>query len=221
MSANPNHTGDQEPSAGLNPTGLALLRIENRRQVDLNRWGGSLIAVGWIHLGYFLICQIVYTSGNLDALPMLSLWLAELVTILLTMGWILGPGWTRQSTLTNLVFKIWVTFLILSFNVASLNQLSGLSTDWFKPIWATLSTFVFMMLTFLFTPWFFAGAVQMYFTGLLMVVLPAWNYLIYGASWCLALTVTGTILVLRHRPKREPARAGTDRAIGRAPSLSA
>ena len=210
MPANGNHEGDWEPPDELGPAGLDQLRAEHLRLSDLNRWGGALIGVGWVHLGFFLICQIVYTTGNRQAIPILALWLGELVSILLTLRWVLGPAWAYRSTLGNLVFKIWVTFLILSFNVASLNHLSGSSVDWFKPIWATLSTFVFMMLTFLFSPWFFAGAVQMYFTGLAMVALPAWNYLIYGASWCLALTTIGTILIARHRPLRFPSRSGSE-----------
>ena len=57
-----------------------------------------------------------------------------------------------------------------------------------------------MMLAYLYSSWFFAAAVVMYLTGLLMVRLPAWNYLIYGASWCLVLQVIGArLMVLRRR----------------------
>ena len=81
----------------------------------------------------------------------------------------LGRGWIRSSTAMNLVAKLWTTFLILSFNVVTLNSLTGFELHWYKPVWATLSTFLFASLAWLFTPWFLVPAVQMWATGLLMV----------------------------------------------------
>ena len=44
---------------------------------------------------------------------------------------------------------------------------------------------------------YFVPAVQMYFTGLLMVRYPDWQYLIYGVSWWAAFQGTGVILERR------------------------
>jgi hypothetical protein len=87
----------------------------------------------------------------------------------------------------NLVAKLWTTFLILSFNLVSLNAITGFQLAWFKPVWATLSSFLFASLAWLFTPWFLVPAVQMWLTGLLMVNLPDWSFLVYGVSWWFAL----------------------------------
>jgi len=85
------------------------------------------------------------------------------------------------------VAKLWTTFLILSFNLVTLNSFTGFELAWYKPVWATLSTFLFASLAWAFSPWFFVPAVQMWATGLLMVNFPDWGFLIYGVSWWLAL----------------------------------
>jgi hypothetical protein len=82
---------------------------------------------------------------------------------------------------------MWSTFLIISFSLVTLNQLTGFELSWYKPAWATLSTFLFASLAWVFTPWFFVPAVQMWFTGLLMARFRDWAFLIYGFSWWLAL----------------------------------
>ena len=98
-----------------------------------------------------------------------------------------GRHWIRRSEAVNLAAKLWTTFLILSFNVVSLNSLVGIEQAWFKPVWCTLSTFLFASLAWLFTPLFFIPAVQMWATGLLMASFDFYAYTIYGVSWCLAL----------------------------------
>ena len=178
--------------------GLEPLRREFYRKTDLPRLGSALVAIGWIHFGIFVICQILYTSVTRHPAPVLGLWSLELFAVLATMRSIMGKGWRFQSTLISMVFKIWVTFLILSFNVASLNYLTGFQIEWFKLAWVTLSTFVFMMLTFLFSPWFFLGAAQMYFTGLLMIWFQPWTYGLYGLAWCVSLNSIGAVLMYRY-----------------------
>ena len=100
---------------------------------------------------------------------------------------VLGRGWMRSSHAVNLVAKLWISFLIVAFNAVSLNSFTGFELSWYKPVWATLSTFLFATLAWLFTPLFFIPTVQMWLTGLLMVSFPTWSYLIYGVSWWLAL----------------------------------
>jgi hypothetical protein len=82
-------------------------------------------------------------------------------------------------------------------NLVTLNAITGFQLSWFKPAWATLSTFLFASLAWLFTPWFFVLAVQMWATGLLMVHFLHWAYLIYGVSWFIALS--GVALWIRPR----------------------
>ena len=171
----------------------------------LRPWDRALMALGWIHLGFFLVCQAVYTSGERSKWIALSLWTAELAAVFLAMKRIAGKGWLYESSIVRLIARIWVTFLILSFNVASLNTLTGFEIDWFKPVWCTLASFGFATLAWLFGLRFLIPAFQMYFTGLIMVRYPQWNYLIHGVSWCLALQFVGWDISRRRDRSTVPA----------------
>ena len=177
----------------------AALAADVLRVAARDRWGWALMAIGWVHLAAFLTCQAIYDPARLSDPRHLALWLAELAAILGVMRWVAGPGWYRASAGSGLVIRVWVTFLILAFNVVSLNTLIGWKVDWFKPVWATLSSFGFATMAWLFGPRFLIPAVQMYFTGLLMVRFPRANYLIYGVSWWGALQGIGLALGRRSR----------------------
>ncbi len=177
--------------------GMVPLRAELTELLARQPWGRALMTVGVIHLTIFLSCQAMFSAGEKTPIFYLALWFTELLAVLAAMRFWIGPGWTRSSTLINLAFRVWVTFLILSFNLASLNNFTGYAIDWFKPAWGTLSSFLFMTLAWLCSFWFLAPAVVMYFSGLLMVALPEWQYATYGVAWCGVLLVTGTILERR------------------------
>ena len=108
-----------------------------------------------------------------------------------------GKNWIREAPAVELIARVWITFLILSFNVASLNTLTGWSVDWFKPVWCTLASFGFATMAWLFGLRFLIPAFLMYFTGLLMVKFPEWNYLIHGISWWATLQSLGWDLIRR------------------------
>ena len=142
------------------------------------------MAVAWIHLFTFLACQRASRPAALSVTCRhLVLWIVELAAVIVTMRRVAGLGWFWSSPAINVIARLWVTFLILSFNVATLNALTGWESLWFKASWGTLSTFLFAALAWLFTPKFLIPAVQMYFTALLMARFPEWNNLIYGVSW--------------------------------------
>ena len=141
-----------------------------------------------INLATFTICQIIYVPDGRADLRHPLLWFLELVAVLGFLRKSLGPGWFRSSSAISLTAKLWTTFLILSFNLVTLNSFTGFELAWYKPAWATLSTFLFASLAWAFSPWFLVPAVQMWATGLLMVNFPDWCFLIYGVSWWLALT---------------------------------
>jgi hypothetical protein len=149
------------------------------------------MAVGWVHLVFFLACQAVYFWGQKSERLTLLLWALELAAVLVAMRRVAGRDWIRESPGVALVVRIWVTYLILSFNVASLNHLTGYTIDWFKPAWCTLASFGFAMLAWLFGYRYLIWAVQMYFTGLLMVQFRDWNYAINGLSWLVILHAIG------------------------------
>lgn len=200
----------------------ALLGAELRASALRRPWGHAVMAVGGVHLAFFLVCQVVYTAGVRAPWPWLLLWSAEVGTVFAVVRLVAGRDWLRDAPAVGLIARVWITFLILSFNVASLNTLTGWSVDWFKPVWCTLASFGFATMAWLFGPRFLIPAFQMYFTGLLMIRFPAWNYLIHGLSWCLALQAIGWDMTRRRAQflrqeradRRAPEYAGsTPRAV--------
>jgi len=200
----------------------ALLVADLEHVALRDRWGRALMAIGWIHLAFFLSCQAFYRPDGSRALISLGLWAGEFAAVLAALRLIAGRGWYRSTPLAGLIARIWGTFLIVSFNVASLNTQMGWALDWFKPVWTTLSIFGLMMMAYLINGRYFFLAAWMFFTGLIMVRLPAYNYAIYGLSWWAALQVVGSILERR----RAVLFAGADGVAGtavpvRPPILSA
>jgi len=165
----------------------AELIEELNRSAVRKRLSIGLAGVACINLVTFIVCQIIYVPDGRADFRHPLLWLLELAAVLAFLRKSLGRGWIRSSSAINLVAKLWTTFLILSFNLVTLNSFTGFELAWYKPVWATLSTFLFASLAWAFSPWFFVPAVQMWATGLLMVNFPDWGFLIYGVSWWLAL----------------------------------
>ncbi len=192
------------------------LREELRQTITRGggRWSRALMAVAWIHLIAFLGCHLLREpsrgSGS-DPRHML-VWFLELVAVFVAMRLFAGKGWFWSPSAIKLITRLWVTLLILSFSMATLNATIGWETLWFKAAWGTLSTFFFATLAWLFTPWFFIPAVQMYFTALLIARFMDWNNVIYGVSWWIAMM--GVALVVRQRERRAvtSARVLTQRA---------
>jgi hypothetical protein len=176
-----------------------------------DRWGLAMMILGWVHLAVFLTCQFLYTLGDRRNSHFLGLWGLEFFANLWVIRRVAGPGWYCASPLGGILVRIWATFLILSFNVATLNSLTGFSIEWFKAVWATLSTFGFAATAYLVNLWYFVPAVQMYFTGLAMIVCPNWQYLIYGVSWWASFQGIG--LVLESRRSRKAPIAFTPAAL--------
>jgi len=175
------------------------IRKEASGSAARGRWGVALVAVGWVHLASFLGCQALMDPAIVSDLRHTGLWIVDVLVSLVVIRSIAGKGWYRDSAAATLIVKLWGTFLILTFSLATLNNLSGWWHDWFKPPWATLASFGFAAMAWLFDVRFLAFAVQMYATGLLMITFPRWNFLIYGVSWWLALQVLGLTLWRRAR----------------------
>jgi hypothetical protein len=186
----------REPGRASGSWRLAFLD-ELARNAAEGRWGRALMAVGWLHLAMFLACQAIYRVDVRSDPRHPVLWFAEVVLSLGIFRLMAGRDWWRASDAAALIVRIWGTFLILTFNLAAYNSLMGWSLDWFKAAWATLSTFGFAMLAWLIDLRFLILAVQMYFTGLLMIRFPHYNYLIYGISWWAALMGVGWLLERR------------------------
>ena len=159
-----------------------------------DRWGLGLMAIGWIHLAFFTINQYFYVPNDSHAMISVSLWVAEILSVWFAFRLICGKGWSRQTPLAGILFKVWMTFLILAFNAALQNSLTGWSSDWFKLSWMTLSSFGFATMAWVLSPWYLVIAVEMSLTGMLMYRFPQWAYVFHGISWWLALHGIGIIL---------------------------
>lgn len=194
---------------GRSETRLSEWKAELRDDLDeafatgSGRWSRAVAAVGWIHLAAFLACQAIYDPTRHRDPRHLIIWAAEFVAVLMALRLIAGRGWMRSSTAVGLVVRFWGTFLILSFNVVTLNELMGWEMRWYRPAWGTISSFFLASMAWLFTPRMFIPAVQMYFTALLMIQFRDQDNLIYGVSWWLALL--GIAARIRRRE-----RAGAD-----------
>lgn len=196
--------GDTHPL----PAGLAADVAEIARVAVRDRWGLTLMAVGWVHLAIFLVCFTLISVGDRTEIHFLALWAAELAAVIAIVRGTIGHRSRGPApALLGLAIRVWITFLILSLNVASLNTLSGLENDWFKPIWGTLSTFGFAMMAWIFHLGFLVPAVQMSLTALLMSRFPDQAYAIYGVSWWLALHGVGITLERKRVVAPAPARA--------------
>lgn len=151
------------------------------------KWSRAIAAVAWIHLGCFLVCQAIYQPDVPRDARHFYIWVVEFFAVLAAMRAIAGPRWMKSSAAIGVAARLWITFLILSFNVVSLNELTGWDTRWYRPVWGTLSTFLLASMAWLFSLRMFVLAVQMYFTGLLMLYFKHLDNLIYGVSWWMAL----------------------------------
>ncbi len=182
---------DVEPIGGE----ARLLGWKEKLRADLDealikgggRWSRAVAAIAWIHLVIFLGCQSIYDLERPRDPRHLLLWGAEFFAVLGALRLIGGRGWIRSSAAIGLITRFWGTFLILSFNVVSLNELMGWEVRWYRPAWGTISSFFLASMGWLFTPKMFIPAVQMYFTALLMLRYRDYDNLIYGVSWWLAL----------------------------------
>jgi hypothetical protein len=187
---------DTRPADGWRAAFFEELSDSKARQ----RLSRGLAGLGCIHLAAFALCQLIYVPDGRADLRHPLIWFLELVAILSFLRILLGQGWVRCSAAVNLVVKFWTTFLILSFNLVTLNSFTGFELAWYKPAWATLSTFLFATLAWSFNLWLFIPAVQMWATGLLMVKFPHCAFLIYGVSWWISLMG----LALWIRPGKQP-----------------
>ena len=110
-------------------------------------------------------CQAFYDPEVLSDLRHPLLWAGEVASILGILRGFGGRGWWRASPLVGVVARIWLTFLILAFNAATVNSLTGWSLDWFKLSWCGLSSFGFATMAWLFGARWLIPAVGMSLTG--------------------------------------------------------
>jgi hypothetical protein len=191
---------DLLPAAAERPSSRALWLSELTDALRRDRWGLAIAAIGWLHLAWFVALQVAYSQGDHTPWHYVSAWIAEVLSVILVMRGVAGRRWLKLPPMGGVIVRVWVTYLILAFNAASLNHLSGDPMDWYRPVWTTLGSFGFATMAWVTDLRFLLIAVQMYATGMLMLRFPEMGFLIHGVSWCLALSVVGWMLHRRRVP---------------------
>ena len=183
------------------PDWKAILRAEIDQAIvrGRGRWSRALMAVACIHLLAFVICHTLDSPRHASDPRHILVWFIELVAVFVAMRIFAGKGWFWSPQAIHLIGRMWLTLLILSFSLSTLNATIGWETLWFKAAWGTLSSFFFATLAWLITYRFLFFAFQMYFTALLMARFMDWNNIIYGVSWWLALMVIAWTVRKRER----------------------
>jgi hypothetical protein len=181
----------------------AFLRLARQR-----RWGLSLALVGWLHLLAFGVCYyLTIVRDYHEPAGYLAVWVGELLGVGLIFRLCGGPRPAEQARqpLERLVVRVWVSYLLLVFNLGTLNTLRGHRMFEFFPATATLASFAFLVMTFVLSRRFFAAVLVLFGSGLLMAAYLLHAYLVFALAWWLVLNGIG-LRLLRTRPV--PARQG-------------
>ncbi|RUL88840.1 hypothetical protein [Tautonia sociabilis] len=186
--------------APLSVDDLAALQSELRsdllRVALRDRWERPLLAIGWLHLLAFAVHQGAAMALN-ASWPHLILWPAEVAADVMLLRLMLGPSWWRSTPLAGVLARVWITFLILSFNAVTLNAMTGLGLRWYFLVWAGLASFGFATTAWLCGVGFLIPAFVMYFSSLAMVRWIEWSFLLQGITWWLVLQGIALWLVRR------------------------
>jgi hypothetical protein len=183
--------------------------------------------LGWEHLAacagsyYLLAVERVRSPW-----PYALLWLVQVAVALSAITWTRVRTRAAKSPLQRHVDRTWLVFLLLCWNVATLNVLAGQPVFAFLPVLATLSSFAFLVLTSFLSRRFLAAALTLCATGGLIARFPTYGFLLYGAGWLVVLQALGVVFFRKRdrwrapelAPCGQPARPGTAHAAPARPA---
>jgi hypothetical protein len=162
-----------------------LVRLARQR-----RWGLSLALVGWLHLAAFGVCYyLTIVRDYHEPAGYMAVWVGELLGMGLTFRVCGGPRLAElpPQPLERLVFRVWVSYFLLAFNLSTLNTLRGHRMFEFFPAIASLASFAFLVMTFVVSRRFFAAVLVMFGSGLLMAAYLLHAYLVFALAWWVVL----------------------------------
>jgi len=181
-----------------------FVRLARRRH-----WGLSLLLVGWLHLLAFSLCYyLTVARGYHEAAGYLTIWVGELCGMGLIFRLCGGPPTAdSRPPLARFVIRVWAAYLVLAFNLGTLNTLRGHRLFELFPAMASLASFAFVVLAVTVSRRFFVAVLVMFAAGLLMAAYLLQAYLIFGVAWWLILNGIGLVLLSARRwqPARTPA----------------
>ncbi len=178
---------------------------ELHRLARERRWGLAFIAVAWLHLLAFLLCNHMSATEHYHAAAgYLGVWVSELLCVGLIFALCAGPRRNRTSLtpLARFVIRVWVAYFVLAFNLGTMNTLRGNEMFELLPAMASLGSFAFLVMTFAVHRWFFAAVLVMFAAGLLMAAYLLHAYLVFAWAWWLVLNGIGISLVWKEKPSR-------------------
>jgi hypothetical protein len=176
----------QDPST---PSQLdQLARLARQR-----RWGLALLLVAWLHLLAFSLCHyLTIACGYHEAAGYLAVWAGELCGMGLIFRLCGGPRPAEAPPpLARFIFRLWVSYFVLAFNLGTMNTLRGNRLFELFPAMASLASFAFLVMAFAVSRRFFAAVLVMFAAGLLMSAYLMHAYLIFALAWWLVLNGIG------------------------------
>jgi hypothetical protein len=199
----------QELATPAQREGLARLARERR-------WGLSLLLVGWLHLAAFLLCHYLTVARDYHgAAGYLAVWAGELAAAALVFRLCGGPRRPGPAPpLARLVFRVWLAYFALAFNLCALNGVRGHRLFELFPAVASLGSFAFLAMAFVVNRRFFGAVLVLFPAGLLMAANLTHCYLVFALAWWLVLNGVGLALLAAPRPGSTPPLAHPDGRTG-------
>jgi hypothetical protein len=144
-----------------------------------------------------LLCYyLTIVWDNHEPAAYLSIWISELVGVGLIWR---CCSWRRSNdppalSAERFLFRIWVSYFLLAFNLGTMNTLRGHKLFELFPAMASLASFAFLVMTFAIDRRFFAAVLVMFTSGLIIAAALLHAYLTFAIAWCLVLNGIGLTL---------------------------
>jgi len=183
----------------------SLARLASQRH-----WGLTLVLIGWLHLFAFLVCYGMTILLDYHEAPgYLTVWFSELAGVGLLFRLCGGPRSPEAPPpLARFVYRVWIAYFLLAFNLASMNTLRGHRLFELFPAMASLASFAFLIMTFTIHRRFFAAVLVMFFSGLLMAAFLLHAFLVFAVAWWLVLNGIGWQLMQQQQTENHRVMTG-------------
>ncbi len=188
-----------------NELATASQRDQFARLARQRNWPLALILIGWLHLFAFSFCFYLTIALEYHEAPgYLAVWVGELLAMALIIYLCrrADRAPAPPSRLARFVFRVWLAYFVLAFNLATMNTLRGHRLFELFPAMASLASFAFLVMTFAVSRRFFAAVLVMFAAGLLMAAFLLHAFLVFAVAWWLVLNGMGIALL--------PTRAGVE-----------
>jgi hypothetical protein len=172
-------------------------RDQLQLRAQQRRWPQALILIGWLHLLAFLLCYyLTIIQDYHEQARYLIVWLGELFGVGL-IGRFCGrsaPASAPSLPLERFLIRVWIAYVVLAFNLGTLNTIRGHRLFELFPAMASLASLAFLVMTFAVSRRFYVAVLVMFIAGLLMATFLLHAYLIFALAWWFVLNGIGITL---------------------------